>query len=275
MPSISTPSKIAGVRLYTDHVIFSGSTSQEREAKIQEVIAETGAILVHPYEHYDIMLGQGTASLELEQQYSELKVAEAGPYSHPNSTKLNLVITPLGGGGLLSGTCINFMETPETLVFGAEPSYQGADDGKRGLEADPPTRITTVKTLTIADGLRTPVGTLPWAIFNGGSKTKPKFLEGVRSVTEEQIKSAMRLVMERVKVFVEPSACVGLAALLYDEDFRRWIEEHQGDETWDIGVIFSGGNTTMEAIAGLFGNRPEDELDRDEGKLEKDEKSVS
>lgn len=271
MPSISTPSKIAGVRNYTENVIFSGSTSQEREAKVTEVMDSTGAILIHPYEHYDIMLGQGTAALELEEQYHDSKRQEG---STDSDCHLNLVITPLGGGGLLSGTCTAFMETPETLVFGAEPMYQGADDGKRGLESSPPTRITKVKTLTIADGLRTPVGELPWKIFTGSSDRKAKYLEGVRSVTEEQIKSAMQLVMERMKVFVEPSACVGLAAILYDEGFRQWVEQHQEGSIWDVGVIFSGGNTTLEAVSGLFGNKTKAKAERQEGKVGIDGKRV-
>jgi threonine dehydratase len=78
-------------------------------------------------------------------------------------------------------------------------------------------------------------------------------------VTEDQINAAMRLVLERMKVFVEPSGCVGLAVVLYDEGFREMIakkqQEEGGERVWDVGVVFSGGNTTVEAIAGLFGNR--------------------
>lgn len=243
--------------------IFSGSTSQEREAVVQEVIERTGAILVPPYDHEDIMLGQGTCAMEMEEQYREMQ-------SNKDSS-LDMILSPLGGGGLLSGICVYFSDNPKTKVFGCEPSYQGCDDGKRGLEASPPERITSVKSLTIADGLRTPVGDKPWKIFTSGSNTKPKYLEGVRSVSEDQIKQAMRLLLERVKIVVEPSSCVGLAALLFDEEFRKWIVKEQGDETWDVGLVLTGGNTTIEAIIGMFSSDsnsvPDKNTERQEGKV--------
>ena len=134
-----------------------------------------------------------------------------------------------------------------TRVFGAEPSFQGADDGRRGLSMTPPTRITTVKTLTIADGLRTPVGTIPWTIISDKKKVRSVF-----SVTEEQIVQAMRLVLERMKVVVEPSAAVGVAVALWNEDFRNTVEQEGGKEGWDVGVVFSGGNVGVEALGRMF-----------------------
>lgn len=271
MPTISTPSKIAGTKEYTDKVYFSGSTSAEREAVVRDVVKDTGAILVPPYDHPDIMLGQGTAALEMHQQSEALR-------STTDGSGLRAVITPLGGGGLLSGTTVYFSDKPSTYVFGAEPSYQGGNDGQLGLNANPPKRIETVKTLTIADGLRTPLGELPWKVFTSGSKEKPKYLQGIYSVTEEQIKDAMRLVLERMKVFVEPSAVVGLAVVLYDKDFRRWAYEHQqaeGGKAWDVGLVFSGGNTTIEAIIGLFGKQEGDHEKRAEAKVGADGKAVA
>ena len=94
--------------------------------------------------------------------------------------------------------------------------------------------------------------------------------EGVYSVTEEQIKAAMRLVLERMKCFVEPSAVVGLATILYNEDFRSMVEREAGDEGWNIGVVFSGGNTTIEAITNIFAPVPEDKAQREEGTIGKD-----
>jgi len=274
MPTISTPSKIAGTQLYTPHVIFSGSTSDEREAKLHEVLAETGAFFIPPYDHPDIILGQGTASYELETQYIDAAKAEG------RTPRLRAVLAPCGGGGLLSGTCTYFSDKPDTPVFGCEPSFQGGNDAQRGLMANPPRRIETVKTLTIADGLRTPLGKVPWSVLTNGSETKPKFLEGMYSVTEEEIKKAMRLVLERMKVVIEPSAAVPLAVVLYDEEFRRWVAEKQkeaGGEAWDIAIIFSGGNTTMEAIVGMFG-QPEgqnEKVEREEGKVGLDGKKVA
>jgi threonine dehydratase len=233
MPSISTPSKIAGTRSLGAHVVFSGSTSKERETMVAELQKEhPGAVVVPPYDHPDIILGQGTASLEFEKQVEDL------------GRKLDAVITPLGGGGLLAGTATAMYGTG-IQVFGSEPRYQGANDGELGLKQGK--RIENVSTLTIADGLRTPVGAINWSVISD-----PEKLKGIYSVTEEQIKKAMKLVLERMKVLVEPSACVPLAVVLYNEDFRRMVEREAGEEGWNIGVIFSGGNTTVEAIAKLF-----------------------
>ncbi|GLB39510.1 putative pyridoxal-phosphate dependent enzyme [Lyophyllum shimeji] len=233
MPSISTASKIAGTKSHGANVVFSGSTSEEREAVVAQVIRDTGAILVPPYDHPDIILGQGTAALEFEEKVGEMQ-----------STPLDAVITPLGGGGLLSGTATYFAPT-STRVFGAEPSFQGADDGRRGLEAGK--RVESIKTLTIADGLRTPVGLIPWTVISDREK-----VAGLYSVSEDQIKEAMKLVLERMKVVIEPSAAVPLAVVLFNEEFRKLVEREAGEKGWDIGVIFSGGNTTVEAIAKLF-----------------------
>ncbi|KAJ6181344.1 hypothetical protein N7519_011805 [Penicillium mononematosum] len=234
MPRISTPSKIAGTQSHGAEVIFSGSTSVEREAVVAEIQAKTNAILVPPYDDFNIICGQGTTGLELEAQHAE----------QARSRPLDAVITPIGGGGLNSGVATWFSDK-QTRVFGAEPSFEGADDCRRGLQAGK--RVEAVGTLTIADGLRTPVGLLNWEIISNKKK-----VEGVFAVTEEQIKSAMRLVIERMKVVVEPSAVVGLAVCLFDENFRRRVEQEGGKDGWDVGVVFSGGNTTVEAIAKLF-----------------------
>lgn len=288
MPTISTPSKIAATQGYGAEVIFSGSTSQEREAVVEEVIRRTGAVLVPPYDHPDIILGQGTMALELEEQVRELiwedpslsvrcrqnvvhdgEVYRNGEYNDDGistgevARRLDAVIAPLGGGGMLSGVATALSGTG-TAVFGAEPSFEGADDGRRGLAANE--RITTVRTLTIADGLRTPVGELTWTVISDKSKVR-----GVFAVSEDQILSAMKLVLERMKVFVEPSAVVGLAVCLYDEEFRYLVEKEGGEEGWDIGVILSGGNTTVEAITRMF-EVGERKGERAEGKVGADGK---
>ena len=255
MPSISTPSKIAGTKAYTENVIFSGSTSQEREEVVGRVQGETGAVLVPPYDHPDIVLGQGTTGKEMEEQYLELR---------PDKQRFDAVIAPIGGGGLLGGIATWFSDT-DTKVFGAEPSFQGADDAKRGVEGGK--RVESVKTLTIADGLRTPVGLVNWGIVSDKSK-----VEGFHSVSEDEIKMAMRLVFERMKLVVEPSGCVPLAVVLFDEEFRRSVAERQKEEeVWDVGVVLSGGNTTVQAIVGLFGEEEEGRKEeRDEGKVGRD-----
>ena len=285
MPTISTPSKIAATQGYGAKVYFSGSTSDEREAVVRNVIKDTRAVLVPPYDHPDIILGQGTMALELEEQAKEmirkdpaLSVHHTGKQgirdglrdesnhtngAHassvmPGTEHLDAVIAPIGGGGMLSGIATALHGTG-TYVFGAEPSFEGADDARRGLATNK--RIPTVKTLTIADGLRTPVGEIPWTIISDQTKVR-----GIYAVTEEQILQAMRLVLERMKVFVEPSAVVGLAVTLYDEEFRSLVEREGGEEGWDVGVVLSGGNTTVEAISKMFAVS-EEKGERMEGKV--------
>ncbi|MCJ1338992.1 hypothetical protein MMC09_004281 [Bachmanniomyces sp. S44760] len=312
MPTISTPSKIAATKSYGAEVIFSGSTSEEREEVVRKVQARTGAILVPPYDHPDIILGQGTLALEMEEQVRDLvredpalsvhyeeaqtsgltdcsvngnanvkgngeikRIQEGqGQAVQPNghnhddhsSTKqqsqqsepppfhLNALLAPTGGGGLLSGLSIAHHPTP-TLLFGAEPSFQNAHDLVRALSRTPPQHIPSVSTLTIADGLRTPIGLHPWNLVSD-----KEYVEGAYAVSEMEIKKAMRLVVERMKVLVEPSAVVGLAVALFHEGFRRRVEREgngRGEGKckkggWDVGIVLSGGNTTIEALGDLF-----------------------
>nr|POE56366.1 putative serine racemase [Quercus suber] len=265
MPTISTPSKIAGTQSHGAEVIFSGSTSDEREAVVADVIDRTGATLVPPYDHPDIMLGQGTLALELEQQVPAL-VAECPGVGRSGADGLDAVIASIGGGGMLSGVCTALYGTG-IRVFGAEPSFQGANDAEMGLKQGK--RIEKVKSLTIADGVRTPVGEIPWTVVSDKSK-----LAGIFSVTEAQIKAAMRLLMERAKLFIEPTAAVPLAVVLYNEEFRRLVEAESGEQGWNLGVVLSGGNTTLEAIAKIFG-APESVEERAEGKVTMDGKKVA
>ncbi|MCJ1310063.1 hypothetical protein MMC25_003724 [Agyrium rufum] len=263
MPTISTPSKIAATKGYGAEVIFSGSTSEEREAVVEGVMKRTNAILVPPYDHPDIILGQGTQALELEAQVEEMVQKEPALSTHTaaepttnghngvNGKKqhdqraghLDAVVAPCGGGGMLSGVATAFSGTG-TYVFGAEPSFEGGDDARRGLAAGK--RVESVKTLTIADGLRTPLSELTWSVISDKTKVR-----GVYAVTEDQILKAMRLVLERMKLLVEPSAVIGLAVCLFDEDFRSMVEQ-EGGEGWDIGIVLSGGNTTVEAISKMY-----------------------
>ncbi|KAK0666287.1 putative serine racemase [Cercophora samala] len=235
MPTLSTPSKIAATLAQGAQVTFSGPTAPEREAAAQKIISSTGAVLIPPYDHPDIISGQGTAALELLSQV----------VLPTTTTTLNAIITPCGGGGLLSGTALACSESPTTKVYGAEPSFQGADDAKRGYYSGQ--RIPSVKSLTVADGLRTPLGEIPWEIIY-----ERRLVDGMYAVTEDQIRAAMRLVYERLKVVVEPSAVVGLAVALYNEDFRNMVEQEGGEGGWDLGVVFSGGNVSLDALGELL-----------------------
>jgi len=237
MPAISTPSKIQATKDLGATVHFSGSTAAEREAATRQVLSslEPGAFILPPYDHPDIILGQGTLALELEKQTDDL------------GSHLNAVIGPLGGGGMLSGVATALHGTG-IRVYGAEPNFQGANDGQRGLAQGK--RITEVSTLTIADGLRTPLGEINWSVISD-----PQKVSGVYSVSEEQIKAAVKLVIERMKLLVEPSACVGLAVALFDEGFRKVVEKEGGEKGWNIGIIFTGGNTTIENLSKLFADQ--------------------
>jgi threonine dehydratase len=261
MPRISTPSKIAGTRAQAAHVHFSGSTAPEREAVVADIIKDTGATLVPPYNHIDIILGQGTMGLEAQSEVAALLATNA-ELGIKGKEGLDALIAPCGGGGMLSGNAIALHGTG-IRVFGAEPSFQGADDARRGVAQGG--RIESVKTLTIADGLRTPLGELTWQVVSD-----PAYVQGLYAVSEANIRDAMKLVLERMKCFVEPSAVVGLATVLYNEDFRKMVEREAGDEGWNVGVVFSGGNTTIEAIMKIFAGVGEEVKERAQGVLGSD-----
>ncbi|KAL7273076.1 hypothetical protein RUND412_004086 [Rhizina undulata] len=232
MPHISTTSKIAATKGYGAEVIFSGSTAEEREAVVMEVQARTGAVLVPPYDHPHIILGQGTVAIELAAQAKEM------------GRELDAIVAPCGGGGMLAGVAVAAKGTG-VRVYGAEPR-EGADDAARGLREGK--RVEAVKSLTIADGLRTPVGVTNWGIISDR-----EFVKGVYTVSEGEIKDAMKLVLERMKIFIEPSSAVPVAVALFNEEFRKEVERESEGREWNIGIIVSGGNTTIEKIIELFG----------------------
>ncbi|CRK28449.1 hypothetical protein BN1708_004656, partial [Verticillium longisporum] len=236
MPSVSRPNKVAATKGYGAIVYSSGSTSVEREAVANEVIAATGARLVPPYDHPDIMLGQGTMGLEFQDQARDLLPA--------GKKDLDAIVTPCGGGGMLSGVALS-CEGTGIRVYGSEPEYEGADDAKRGYEAGK--RVETVKSLTIADGLRTPVGVHPWGVIY-----ERKLVSAMFAVSEDDILQATKLVFERFKLVIEPSAAVPLATALYNEDFRAMVEREAGEAGWDLGLVFSGGNIAMDGLVELF-----------------------
>ncbi|KAI0146264.1 tryptophan synthase beta subunit-like PLP-dependent enzyme [Xylariaceae sp. FL1272] len=261
MPTISPAPKIAATRGYGANVVFSGSTSVEREAVTKQVVEKTGARLVPPYDHPDIILGQGTLGLELQDDAAEMiRRAASGeaqreggfnfvaPVATPmvpaGKKGLDAILAPCRGGGMLSGVALS-CEGTGIRVLGCEPSFQGGDDAKRGFEAGK--RVESVSTLTIADGLRTPLGKYPWEVI-----FERKLVQGFFSVSEEEIVDALRLIYERFKMVVEPSSAVPLAVALYNEEFRTLVEREAGEEGWDVGVVFSGGNVSLENFGKLF-----------------------
>jgi len=210
MPSNSPQVKKDAVAEYGAEISFCEPTLQAREEGLARVIARTGAAFVHPYNDYRVIAGQGTAALELCEDVPDLDV----------------VMTPVGGGGLLSGTALVVSALlPQARVVAAEP--KGADDAYRSLQAGK--IIPSVQPNTIADGLLTSLGELTYPII-------ARHVEEIMTVGEDEIVRAMRVIWERIKIVVEPSAAVPLGALLGGG------EEFAGRR---VGIILSGGNVDL------------------------------
>lgn len=215
MPTGAPRAKREAVLGYGAEVIPCAPTLAAREAELARVVERTGAAFVHPYDNADVIAGAGTAALEL--------LADA--------PGLDDVIAPVGGGGLLSGTCLAAAgaagaDGAAVRVFGAEP--ERADDARRSLAAGriiPPDNPDT-----IADGLRTALGRLPFAILQ-------RRVEAILTVSEAEIVAATRLLLERAKLVVEPSGAVPLAAVL------RHRELFAGRR---VGIVLSGGNLDLD-----------------------------
>jgi threonine dehydratase len=213
MPSNAAQVKQDAVKGFGGTVRFCEPTVADREATCAAVEAETGATLVHPYNDWRVIAGQGTAALELLED-------------EPN---LDAVIAPVGGGGLLSGTAIAAKGLrPSIKVYGAEPG--GADDAYRSLQAG--RIIPQTDPHTIADGLRSSLGDKTFAVLRST-------VDGIETASEEAIVRAMRLLWEKLKMIVEPSSAVPLAMLL----------EHKISlDKLRVGVILSGGNVDLDRL---------------------------
>lgn len=214
MPRTAPAVKKQAVIGYGGRVIECEPTVSERHRVANEVVADTGGVLIPPYDHPDVIAGQGTAALELLADVPDL----------------DAVVVPVGGGGMLSGYCVAVKGVkPAVRVFGAEPL--NADDAARSLatgERQPP-----LPPNSIADGLLTNLGELTWPIIR-------EHVESVVTVTEAEIVAAMRLVWERMKLVIEPSAAVGVAVVL-GEPFRATNAER-------VGVVLCGGNVSLDKL---------------------------
>ncbi|KAK9481190.1 tryptophan synthase beta subunit-like PLP-dependent enzyme [Lipomyces japonicus] len=226
MPSNSAKPKVAATKGYGGEVHFSGPSAQEREAVTATIQARTGANLIPPYDHADIILGQGTVVLELLEQTAD-------------SGGLDAIIVPVGGGGLLAGSALA-AQGSGVRVFGAEPEL--ADDCYRGLQVGK--RIVTSNTATVADGLRTPVGTINFPIIQ-------RHVDKVFTVSEQEIINAMRLVWERLKIVIEPSSAVVVAVVLS----QKWKDEGVKGK---VGLVISGGNVDLSTVGELFTRLPKE-----------------
>ncbi len=213
MPSNSSAVKQAAVAHYGARIIHCEPNEESRNSTLAAIIEDQGHTLVHPFDDLRIIAGQGTAALEFMEQIPELDV----------------VIAPVGGGGLLAGTAtVVAALSPQTRIIGAEPA--AADDTYRSLRAGHIIPVGVPD--TIADGLRTTVGHLTFPII-------ARHVTDVVRVSEEAIVEALRLTWQRTKLSIEASAAVPLAALLEGAVDIRGAR---------VGIILSGGNVDLDAL---------------------------
>jgi threonine dehydratase len=218
MPNNSPRVKVDAVRGYGGEIIFCEPNQQAREATLQEIVDKTGAEFIHPYNDYRVINGQATCALEL----------------HEETGGVDCIVAPVGGGGLLSGTLMAvhyFFQS--TIVYAAEP--EGAADAVLSIKSGKIEKAPYVK--TIADGLLTSLGDKTFPIIK-------EYVKDILLVNDDEIKSAMRLVYERMKIIAEPSSMVTLAAVLKNKHLfsgRR------------VGLIITGGNIDLAKIAEWFG----------------------
>lgn len=213
MPRTAPAVKKAAVAGYGGDIVFCEPTLEAREATLARVQQETGATFIPPYNDPQVIAGQGTAALELCQDVANLDV----------------VLAPVGGGGLVSGTALAVTAlSPTTRVIAAEPA--GADDAYRSLQEGH--ILPSLQPRTIADGLLTSLGELTFAIIQ-------QHVAQIVTVSEEAIISAMRQVWERMKIIIEPSAAVPVGALL---------EKQVPLAGQRIGIILSGGNVDLDRL---------------------------
>lgn len=213
MPANSPAIKKKAVLGYGGEITFCEPTQEGRERALNRVQEQTGAVFIHPYNNFNVICGQGTASLELLDE-------------HPD---LDIVTAPVGGGGLLSGT-LTYTKgfNPAIKVYGTEPL--NADDAFRSLRDK--TIHPSVNPDTIADGLRTSLCELTYAIISARS-------DGILTASESGIVNAMRMIWERMKIIIEPSSAVPVAAMM---------EHPQYFTGQKVGIILSGGNVDLDDL---------------------------
>lgn len=213
MPETSPQVKVDAVRGYGAEITFCKPTQADREKTLETIVEQTGATFIHPYNNLHVITGQATAAKELIE----------------DTPTLDYLFAPVGGGGLLSGTSLSaHYFSSETKVIAAEPA--GADDAYRSFQEDK--IIPSINPDTIADGLLTSFGSFTFPIAR-------KYVSEIITVEETSIVAAMKLLFERMKLVVEPSAAVPLAVVL---------ENKERFEGKTIGLILSGGNVDLARL---------------------------
>ena len=215
MPNNVPDVKLNAVKGYEANIILCEPTLEDRETTLNEITKKTGAQVIHPFNNSNVIAGQGTAALEM--------IEDLGT--------LDGIIAPIGGGGLMSGTCITTRSLlPEAKLFGAEPA--GADDAYHSLKEGK--IIPQTNPDTICDGLLTCLGEYTWNILKD-------HLEAIYTVTDDEVINAMRLVWERMKIIIEPSSATAVAVALKSE-----FKALEGLEK--VGIILTGGNVELSKL---------------------------
>ncbi len=216
MPRTAPQAKKDAVRGYGGRIVECEASTSSREAVFAQVVAESGAEFVHPYNDARVIAGQGTCSLELIEQVADL----------------DIVIAPIGGGGMVSGTCLTLTHlAPRIKIYAAEP--KNADDARRSLKAG--YIIADDAPDTVADGLKVPLKELTWHFVS-------RYVTDILTATEDEIVDAMKLMWKRMKIVVEPSSAVPLATILANKDVFAGKR---------VGVIVTGGNVDLDALPWL------------------------
>src|SRR6478736_1690786 len=216
MPRTAPDVKKKGVRAFGGEIFECEPTLASRESTLAEVVKKTGATEIHPYNNYEVITGQATAAKELFEE----------------TPALDYLLTPVGGGGLLSGTALAAKYfSPSTQVMAGEPA--GSDDAYRSLKSG---HLEAPQSNSIADGLLSSLGDKTFPLIQ-------KYVKEIITVTDEEIIKAMKLIWEEMKIIVEPSCAVPFAAVLKDK------EKFAGK---NVGIILSGGNVDLEKTMKLF-----------------------
>jgi len=213
MPKNAPKVKVAAVKGYEAEVIFCEANIAARETTLNKVVEDTGATFIHPFDNYRVIAGQATAALELLEEIE----------------RLDVLMAPVGGGGLISGTALTtHYLSPHTKIIAGEP--KGADDAYRSVKAGK--IIPSVNPQTIADGLLTSLSDKTFSIIR-------EHVSEIITVSDEEIIEAMRLIWERMKILIEPSSAVPLAALIQQKN--RFVDQR-------IGIILTGGNIDLDKL---------------------------
>jgi threonine dehydratase len=218
MPHTAPQAKKDAVRGYGGVIVECDPSTSSREETFARVVAESGAEFVHPYNDPRVIAGQATCSMELNEQVANL----------------DAVIAPIGGGGMISGTCLALSNiAPDIAIYAAEPV--NADDAARSLKAGH--IIADDAPDTIADGLKVPLKELTWHFVSN-------HVTDILTATEDEIVDAMKLIWKRMKIVMEPSSAVPLATILKN---RELFEGKR------VGVIITGGNVDLDKLPWLSG----------------------